>query len=155
MNYLRVVALFGLLVGLSVAGPTVAQEEGADHAQPGHPDSDSSHHANADATVDPDKELTLHFIDIVKAYYGPLRRPCDVLESVRQKCQGKIRCSVRVEDSLCPGGLDTGTQLTTTLGVNYLCTSGGKTSYVKANNPFTLTISCASFNIAPKVRPDR
>jgi hypothetical protein len=84
-------------------------------------------------------------IEILSALYGRshTKQSCDAAEAVRERCQGKLRCRVRVDGSLCGPPQTPPRLLIPSLVVIYQCSPSGLLHDVRGDSPFAVLISCS------------
>lgn len=132
-----------LLAGAQPAQPAQpAQAPNAAGARPGVvlPGTTAGGHAAKSRSV-----LGAVAIDIRSARYGRATGTlnCDATEAVREACEGKLRCRVRIEDSLCRPPQTPPQLLIPQLFVTYRCSTGDVAHFVRDDKPFSLVITCA------------
>ena len=110
------------LLALSLAGSVQAQDAQAPAADP----------------------RGLVSIQIRAATYGHagMATDCSVIGVVQRQCEGKLRCVIDVNDSLCPPPAQLPSGLILTLSVQYRCERTGPSVFKAADKPFQLTLAC-------------
>ncbi len=134
-------------------GASSSNQAGSADGQPAkEPGSEPSPNGqdSSDETADPD-QYHQHLIDIVSASYGNANgfSLCSAHDAVKRRCQGRQRCSIPINDSLCLAA-EVQPVLIPSLIVRYRCYQSQKPLQVSAARPFSLTISCRKFSPAPE-----
>ncbi len=87
-------------------------------------------------------------IDVVAASYGHSGAyfSCEVTQAIKRRCNGLSRCTVGVDDDLCPPpGIVPG-GLILTLTVQYKCSPIVTERTAHADKPFQVVIDCSASN---------
>jgi hypothetical protein len=99
---------------------------------------------DAVAPKQPDAAPRAQTISMLSAVYGGgYDPPCDALQFVRSACDHRFRCTIPVNDGVCPPGT-TNIPLLASLRVTFRCGDSERIPHSgAADRPFLLRISCA------------
>ncbi len=143
--------LIGLAAIVAVAAPGRAQTD--DDAAPGSskstsqesvsPNAEDAKSKDLDQSEDKPTKVGIKSISIVDAIYGRRQElnMCSALTAVTKLCQGKIRCTVQPDVSLCKKGQAI-SLLIPVLEISYRCAPTDPILIAHSEPPFSTIVSC-------------